>query len=209
MLYPTPGKVFIYNENKADLSTFDDFFVNHSLQTFASDNLYHIIKYAREITPDIMIFSIQDKLEKNFSPVIHFEEAIKAQCPIIVIRNDNIPFKIYSSVAHYLRLPRDSEKFTDITESYSLGGKNHQVMLLGSYCENSTILKQQLDSDNIPYFEVHNEIAAEIYLRKNTPQTIFIENTEAYKIARFRLRGNHTFYVDRQQDITEIKKFLN
>lgn len=203
------GKVFLYNENKSPLSAFDDFFADRSLQMFGSDNLYHMIKYAREINPDMMIFSIQSEPEKTFSAVEHFEENIMVQYPVIVIRNDDIPFKTYSSVAHYLRLPRDSEKFTDITESYALGGKNHPIMLLGSYNENTGTLKQQLNADNIPYFEVHNGIAAELYLRKNTPQTIFIENTETYKTARLRLRHNRIFYVDRQQDITEIKKFLN
>ena len=203
------GKVFLYNENKSTLSNFDDFFTVHSLQMFGSDNLYHMIKYAREISPDMMIFSIQNESEKTFSPISQFEENIMVQYPVIVIRNDDIPFKIHSSVAHYLRMPRDREKLTDITESYALGGKNHPIMLLGSYNENTGTLKQQLNADNIPYFEVHNGIAAEIYLRKNTPQTIFIENTETYKTARLRLRHNRIFYVDRQQDITEIKKFLN
>ena len=203
------GKVFLYNENKASLSNFDDFFADRSLQMFGSDNLYHIIKYAREINPDMMIFSIQNECEKTFSPISQFEEAINAQYPIIVIRNDNTPFKMHSGVAHYLRLPRDIKKFTDITESYALGGKKHQIMLLDSYSENTSPIKRQLDTNNIPYFEVHSEIAAEIYLRKNAPQTVFIENTEAYKTACLRLKHNRIFYVDRQQDITEIKKFLN
>ena len=203
------GKVFLYNENKAGLSNFNDFFADRSLQMFGSDNLYHIIKYAREINPDMMIFSIQNECEKTFSPISQFEEAINAQYPIIVIRNDNTPFKMHSGVAHYLRLPRDIKKFTDITESYALGGKKHQIMLLDSYSENTSPIKRQLDTNNIPYFEVHSEIAAEIYLRKNAPQTVFIENTEAYKTACLRLKHNRIFYVDRQQDITEIKKFLN
>ena len=202
------GKVFLYNENKAGLSNFDDFFADRSLQMFGSDNLYHIIKYARETNPDMMIFSIQNECEKTFSPISQFEEAINAQYPIIVIRNDNTPFKMHSGVAHYLRLPRDIKKFTDITESYALGGKKHQIMLLDSYSENTSPIKRQLDTNNIPYFEVHSEIAAEIYLRKNAPQTVFIENTEAYKTACLRLKHNRIFYVDRQQDITEIKKFL-
>ena len=209
MLHSVLGKVFVYNENKSALSAFDDFFANRSLQMFGSDNLYHMIKYAREINPDMMIFSIQEEHDKAFSPVGHFEDTIKIQYPIIVIRNDDVPFKKHPCVAHYLRMPRDEKRFTDITESYSLGGKNHQIMLLGSYNEQTDNLKQQLDNDDIPYFEVHNELAAEIYLRKNSPQIVCIENTETYKTASAHLRHNRTIYVDRQQDITEIKKFLH
>jgi len=208
MLHSSRGKVFLYNENKDIFNVFDDFFTDRSLQMFGSDNLYYMIKYAREINPDIMIFNIHDKPERTFSPVGHFEENIKTQYPIIVTRTDDAPFKIHPCVAHYLRMPRDNQKFGEITESYSLGGKKHKVMLMGSYNEQTTPLKRQFENENISYFEVHNEIAAEIYLSKNTPQIVCVENTEPYKTARIRLRHNRVFYVDRQQDITEIKKFL-
>ena len=204
------GKVFLYNDNKLPLSAFDDFFNSRSFKMFSSDNLYQLIRYAREISPDLLIFDMQEQSESDFSPLLHFNTEIPViNYPVIVLQNETQPFITHPSIAHYLRLPRDVKLLTDITESYGLGHKNHQILLLDRYREETDVLHNYLKQENLNYFEVHNARAAELYLQKNKPQIFCIEPDSAYTSIINKHLHDKLFYVDRDKDITEIRNFLH
>ena len=97
----------------------------------------------------------------------------------------------------------------DITESYCLGGKKHDILLLDTYSKQYNPLKFALLEQGYSIFEVHNIDAAKLYLSQNKPRIVGIEYTPTFIPARHTLLHNHIFYVDRAQDITEIKKFLH
>ena len=204
------GNVFLYNDNKLPLSAFDDFFTSRSFKMFGSDNLYQLIRYAREINPDLLIFNLQEHPASDVSPLLHFNTAIPAiNYPIIVLQDETHPFINHPSIAHYLRLPRDIKLLTDITESYGLGHKNHQILLLDTYREAPDTLHNYLKKENLTYFEVHNARAAELYLQKNKPQIFCIEANPAYNSIINKHLHDKLFYVDRDKDITEIRNFLH
>ncbi|MEE6208237.1 MAG: hypothetical protein VZR95_09315 [Alphaproteobacteria bacterium] len=210
MLQSPYGKVFLYNDNKFALGAFDDFFTSRSLKMFGSDNLYQLIRYAKEINPDLLIFNLQEQPEPDFSPLRHFcNEISSVSYPIIVLQNETDPFPLHPNIAHYLRLPHHMQRLVDITESYGLGHKNHQILLLDTYQEADDTLHNYLKKENLTYFEVHNARAAEFYLQKNKPQIFCIEPNSAYAAIINKHPHDKLFYVDRDKDITEIRNFLH
>lgn len=204
------GRIFVYDDNRKRLQGFRDFFANKDIQIFGTDNLYQLLNYSKEITPDVLIFDLQRNSRTGMVALEHFGQEIKPhKYPIIVIKPYPDPFHISPDIAHYLRSPLDIATFFDILESYSLGHKHHHVMLLDNFDEKPGKLHLHLQKNNYSYFEVHNEHAARLYLKKNAPDVVLVEFSPAFVAVRHTLRHPHIFYVDRQQDDIEIKKFLH
>ncbi len=207
MIENNSGRIFVYDDNRPMLSAFKDIFDSRSLRMFGTDNMYKLLNYTGEITPNVMVFDLSDGISAaSFKEFIAQNTA--ANCPIIVIKPQHTAFNFFPEIAHYLHFPADMHKFTDIIESYCIGGKRHDVLLLDSYSENAGKFRQQLEQYGYTYFEVHNDNAARIYLSKNNPKAVCIEYTPHFIAAHHYLRHNRIFYVDREQDITEIKKFI-
>lgn len=203
------GNVFFYDTERSYLSAFSDIFNSKSFNTFTTDNLYQLLRYAKEITPDVMIFNLSDfgspdaqTLErlKNFTTDKKF--------PIIVLQSAMFRRDSHPRIAHYLNMPTDYEKLVDIIESYGPGGKTHQIMLLDRYSSQPDTLHLQLWQKGYDFFEIHNADAALNYLEKNQPQNVWIEYVPEFIGLKHLIRHPRIFYVDRHQDIAEIEKFL-
>ena len=204
------GNVFFYDTKRSVLSAFSDIFDSKSLKTFASDNIYQLLRYAKEIPPDVMIFNLSNSDTQNALTIGSFEhEVANTDFPIIVMKTQGSRFDYHPRVAHYLSMPLDYPKLTEIVESYSMGNKRHQVMLIDRYSEKSDTLHQQLRQRGYNFFEVHNVDAANLYLQKNQPQNVWIEYAPEFIAVKHNLRHPRIFYVDRHQDIAEIEKFLH
>lgn len=209
MLQPHLGNIFFYDTERSFLSAFADIFDSKSYQTFATDNLYQLSRYAKTISPDVIIFNLNDLQKLNLQTLKNFETAALGRTvPIIVLQTPTAHISGHASIAHYLDMPADYNKLIDIVESYGQGNKNHEIMLLNRYLNTSDRLHRQLQQKNYNVFEVHNADAALIYLKKNHPQNIWIEYTPEFIPLRHSLPHQRIFYVDRQQDIAEIEKFL-
>ena len=110
---------------------------------------------------------------------------------------------------NYLNELKTDALLVNILESYSLGSKRHRIMLLNKYAPNAESfcdLIPELNDSNC--FEVHSSAAAQQYLQKNSPDVICVEYGQKFVPAPHLLHRPHIFYVDRQQDIAEIRKFL-
>lgn len=203
------GNVFFYDTERSYLSAFADIFNNKSFNTFTTDNLYQLLRYAKEITPDVMIFNLSD----FGSPDAQTLEMLKTlttgkNFPIIVLQSPLKRRDSHPRIAHYLTMPADYEKLVDIIESYGPGGKTPQIMLLDRYLAQPDPLHLRLRQKGYDFFEVHNADAALNYLQKNRPQNIWIEYIPEFIGLKPLLTHQRVFYVDRHQDIAEIEKFL-
>lgn len=204
------GRIFVYDDNKENLQNFGKFINSRDIQIFGTDNLYKLLQYSKHITPDVMVIDIEEKDCPSEAMIAHFEQEINPEkYPIIVIKNKSTPFQTHPQIAHYIYKPFDLLQLNDILESYCDGNKHHNILLLDSYHEENGKLHNEMQRHNYSYFEVHNENAAKLYLTKNTPDIVCIEYLPDFISARHNLRHPRIFYVDRQQDITEIKKFLH
>lgn len=201
--------ILYYDTRRGMQSAFTDIFENGAFKTFTTDNIYQFVRYARELLPDVIILNLSNSDRQTAAAVQSFEkEAATHNLPLIVIKSQNETFETNPRVAHYLSMPFDYPKLTDIIESYSFGRKNHQLLLLDRFSPQSDKLHEWLAARNISYFEVHNIDAAALYLQKNQPHAVWVEYTPEFISARHGLNHQRIFYVDRHQDTAEIQKFL-
>ncbi len=208
MLSLTSERIFVYDSDPTHLSAYRDFFDSRSLPMFGTDNIYKLTQYSKEITPEIMVFNLNKNSELAMSVLNDLSEKKYLQSPILVLNPHNIPFKPVKNIAHYLTAPIDVKKFADIIESYCIGHKEHQIMLIESARSEASRLQKQLDERHYNYFQVYNGVAANRYLSKNHPKIVCIEYSISFIVERHNLPHDRIIYVDRQQDITEIEKFL-
>lgn len=210
MRFANFGHVFVYDNTEQKTPILQNILSSGVYKTFTTSNVYQFLQYAGEITPNVMIFNLDDNNKYSRETLENFNRQISlTSCPIILTKPQIQPFSLHQRIAHYIHLPLETKKLIDIVESYCLGNKKHRIMLLNTYSPQYDKLHRSLDIGGYSYFEVHNEQAAEIYLSKNNPQTVLIEYNPTLIAARHNLRHNRIFYVDRRQDITEIERFLN
>lgn len=203
------ANIFYFDASRGFQTAFADMLADNSLQTYTSDNIYQFLRYARELPPSVMIFNLNSNDEPTAEVLQNFiNDGNALQYPIIVMKPQNTEFVINPRIAHYLSMPFDFHKLTDIIESYGYGHKNHQIMLLDRFSPKSDRLHQWLAARNISYFEVHNADAAILYLQKNQPQAVWVEYSPEFIAVRHSLPHQRIFYVDRHQDSAEIQKFL-
>ena len=156
MLQPHFGNIVIYNEQQNLLTDFENLLNNRMLTTFGTNNIYQFVKYSRELFPDVMILNLESSdasMLEEFHSWITYEN--KQSYPIIVLMQNNRKINVNPHIAHYLILPIDAAKLAYIVESYCLGHKHHQIMLLSSYSDEYDKLHQSLDYGQYNYFEVH------------------------------------------------------
>lgn len=210
MRFANFGHVFVFDNTGQKIPVLQNMFSSGAYKIFQTGNVYQFLQYAKEITPDVMIFNLDDEKKYSEETLESFNRQVNLTgYPIVLTKPHNQKFVSHPRVAHYIHLPLEMSKLSDIVESYCMGHKNHQIMLLNTYSSQYDRLHRSLDIGGYSYFEVHNEAAAEIYLSKNNPQTVFVEYNPRLVTARHNLQHNRIFYVDRQQDITEIERFLN
>ena len=206
----TSGRVFIYDDNIPMLHEFEKMLWQHDLETFGTNNVYKLLQYSKEINPDVLIFEVDNEQTPAKATLNHIGKEINTELyPIIIVRPEGQKFSTYKEIAHYIHSPIDITKFIDIIESYCVGNKKHDIMLVSSYNEEKTPFIKQIEQCGVDYFHVHNEDAAKLYLTKNNPQIVCVEYSPTYISARHNLHHPHVFYVDSHQDITEIKNFLH
>lgn len=202
------GRIFVYDTEKKRLNEVKEYFENRGFQLFGTDNIYQLLNYARELKPDIIIF----RVEENYNPVRAslsklIPEVSGRNYPIVLIKPKQFEFVYHQGVAHYLHSPFKMSDLLEIVESYCVGQKQHHIMLLNRYTERNK-LAQQIKKSEYKCFEVHNEDAAQLYLSKNNPKAVCIECAKGFIKAPAQICLSKIFYVDSQDDIAEIKKFL-
>ena len=204
------GHIFVYDNTEQKMPVLQSILSSGVYKTFTTSNVYQFLQYAGEISPDVMIFNLDDNNQYSAETLESFNRQINlTDYPIVLTKPHNQKFTSHPRVAHYIHLPLEISRLSDIVESYCLGHKHHQIMLLTTYSSQYDLLHRSLDVSGYSYFEVHNPEAAEIYLSKNNPQTVLVEYNPQLLTVRHNLHHDRIFYVDRQQDVTEIEKFLN
>ena len=205
MLQNPAAKVFIYGNLPLPFEAVQNLADAYHLQTFQTDNLYQLQQYTREVMPKILIFQITDA-----AALATFRLTVGnlKNNPLIILILPKIQIKALPEVAHHLYLPLDEHELGEIIESYSIGHRHHDFLLVQNYSEANRTFKNKLLAKNYRVFEVNNISAAQLYLQKNQATAVLIEYAPQFIIGRHNLNHQRIFYVDRHQDLTEIEKFL-
>lgn len=206
MLQNPAAKVFIYGNLPLPFEAVQNLADAYHLQTFQTDNLYQLQQYTREVMPKILIFQITDA-----AALATFRLTVGnlKNNPLIILILPKIQIKALPEVAHHLYLPPDEHELGEIIESYSVGHRQHDILLVQNYSEANRAFKSRLLAKNYRIFEVNNINAAQLYLQKNQATAVLVEYAPQFIVGRHNLNHQRIFYVDRHQDLTEIEKFLN
>ena len=206
MLQNSPQQIFIYGSPMINTEVWEHLTENHRVQTFQTDNIYQLQQYTQEILPQILIFNINDAVS-----LVALKQILARlkNMPLIILLSPPIEISNLPQVAHHLHHPVNLAELTEIVESYSLGHHQHDALLLDSPSQSFNPLKQKLLQAGYSVFETHTVAAAQLYLQKNSAHAVLIEYMPQFIAGRHHLQHERIFYVDRQQDITEISKFLH
>ena len=206
MLHSLSEQVYIYNPNPQNDALIQQIADLHTFDTFSTNNIYQLHQYLQILPPKVMVFNIHDV--QSLADLKSTLQNPPRNIPLIVVAAPSIEIDNHPAIAHYLPENKQSD-LLDIVESYCMGNKKHDVMLLSLYSSPDYPLKRSFQDRHYRLFEVHNVDAALLYLSKNQPRIVCIEYTPQFIVARHTLQHSHIFYVDRQQDIDKKEKFLH
>lgn len=206
MLQSSSQQIFIYGQPDIASDFWKNLTETHQVQTFQTDNIYQLQQYTKEISPEILIFNVNDA-----TSLVDFKHAVARleYSPLVILISPRTEISNIPHVAHHLQYPICCSELKEIIESYSIGHKRHDVLLIDRSVGHFNPLKQQLLEAQYRIFEVHTIDAAKLYLDRNVTKTVLIEYMPQFIAGRHYLQHSRIFYVDRQQDITEISKFLH
>lgn len=205
------GKVFMLDDDFILLDMYRSLLESHGFDVFTTDNAYKFILYAREIHPDIFILDINMPVMNGWEVVIRLkrEERLR-HIPVVMltVRHDKRLAQAYG-IANYLNKPLDAPGLLDVVESYCVGSKNHDILLLGDYEPEANILRAEMSRRKWVVFEVYDLEAAELYLSKNRPKAVCLGMPED-KCEQARRRLNHPLIMPlrNMQDLNNLERFI-
>ena len=206
MFFNSINHIFIYNRPVQSFPFFAQINDFDTFSAFSTNNIYQLHQYTQKIVPQLLVFNIIN--EKSLSELKILIENRASDFPLIVVSPAYIKIPPYPQIAHYVTAENEKQ-LQDIIESYSIGGKTHDILLVDAYNPQVCPFKESLYHKGYSVFEVHNIEAAQQYLMRNKPRIVGVEYAPNFIPARHTLQHNRIFYVDRAQDITEIEKFLH
>lgn len=127
---------------------------------------------------------------------------------MLTVRHDKRLAHAYG-IANYLNKPLDAPGLLDVVESYCVGSKNHDILLLGDFWPESNILRTEMSRRKWVVFEVYDLEAAELYLSKNRPKAVCLGMPED-KCEQARLRLKHPLIMPlrNMQDLNNLERFI-
>lgn len=202
------GYIVAFDRSSLNLKILRHVLEKRHIKTFGTNNLFRLLNYIKELKIDALLVTLHHN-DKPAKALLYELSKHRLNFPLIILKPQKMPLDPSIKAAHYITEADSAKKLLNILESYSLGSKQHQIMLLNKYSPNAESfcsLIPELNDSNC--FEVHSPDAAQQYLQKNIPNVICVEYGQPFKPVPHLMNRPHIFYVDRQHDIAEIRKFL-
>ena len=175
---------------------------------FATSNIYKFVKYARELQPDIMIVDIDASALKDYHMVEYLRHYKKITDKPILLVGKNFD-RCYVGIAHYARKPYLTQMIDEIIESYCLGNKKHDVLLLDDCANKDDKVKEAILQQNLSCFEVADANAANYYLKKNNPRCICINLPyDKCTKAEQKLKHDKIFFVENYKQLKNLSRLI-
>ena len=82
------GKVFVYEENSSEIRQHISHLTDFGFFVFGTDNLYLLLKYAKEVHPDVVFFNLSESFQTSDKDWHIIEQSLcYKQCPKIFIKS--------------------------------------------------------------------------------------------------------------------------
>lgn len=201
------GKIFMLDDDEIILSLYQELFEAKGYEVFATTNAYKLIMYAREMKPDVFILDINMPVLSGWD-VLHMikrDDKLK-DIPVVMLSIvHDLDLAVAKGAAHFLNKPLDMDALMEIVESYCLGNKDHDVMLLEDFAVVDSPFERSIKEAHLNFFGIHDLYAAKRYLSKNHPRIVALSlREEPLKEAHRELHHEHMFDVSRDSDVRDI-----
>lgn len=205
------GKVFMLDDDLIILNLYQNMLENLGYQVFATGNAYQFLMYAKEIVPDVAVLDINMPGTSGWEVLqrMRNEDKLK-QIPVVImsIAADR-SMASEQSVAHYIKKPNEVQDLLEIVESYCVGNKVPDVLLIDDYVPMSPSLKDLIKSKKWSCFEINDIGAAKVYLQKNSPRVVAINlPQDRYEKAVMELNYPRIFYLRSTDYIDALESYL-
>lgn len=202
------GTICIFSEDPSVLYEQAARLTDEDYLVFATSNIYKFVQYIRELQPDLIIVdtdaqALQDKRVITYLRKYRF----KMHKPVLMI--GSYFDRCYHGVAHYLQKPYVWEKLNDIIESYCLGHKQHDVLLIDNCSSKDDKIRNEILNQDLSCFEVSDADAARSYLLKNNPKCICLNlpYDECVRVEP-KIQHNKIFFVDNYKQVKNLAGLL-
>lgn len=205
------GKICMLDNDSVVLGMFEEGFRERGYEIFATENAYKFLQYAGEIVPDILILDLNIP-EMNGWQILNSVRHIDGldETPIILLTvNAERDLAASRGVAHYVRKPSPMGDVLELVETYCVGDKKHDVLLVDGYEPFDESLCLALAKQALSCFEVHDVNAAKCYLRKNHPRCVCLQLPfERYKQIEAEIEHDKIFYVENATNLENLASLL-
>ncbi len=202
------GNIFLYNNNTINKAIYHQELEKMGYFLFDTDNLHKFTLYNKEIIPNVILFdfAFHTPLEYITSLENKFE---RSSIPIIVVSEAPRALIYHPSVSHYLSHEEARKNLEDILETYCVGNKRHHILYINLKPYERSDFAKSVQASEYSIFEVNTINAAQLYMKKNTPNIICINFLPALSKSQKLFSFPKTFYVDNTQNIKEMEQFLH
>lgn len=206
------GKIFMLDDDEIILSLYQELFEAKGYDVFATTNAYKLLLYAREMKPDVFILDINMPVLSGWD-VLHMikrDDKLK-DIPVVMLSIlHDLDLAAAKGTAHFLNKPLDMDALMEIVESYCLGNKNHDVMLLENFDAVDSSFERSIRQAQLSFFGIHDLLAAKRYLSRNHPRMVCLcLGQEMLNDARRELVHEHIFDVGKDSDIRDVLRQMS
>ena len=201
------GKVFILDDDRLFLRIYQQLLEAKGYEVFATDNAYKFILYGREVLPDVFFLDVNMPKMSGWEVLdrINHDKALE-EVPVVVLSvNQDEDLADVKGAAHFLCKPLDMEELTEILESYCLGHKDHDILLLEGYEPMFSCCRSIREKTRKSCFCTHDLKGAKKYLKKNKPGKIIVRHSkEKFGQIQKELSGREMFRAETFQDVENL-----
>lgn len=201
------GKIFMLDDDGIILDLYKELFEAKGYEVFATTNAYKLLLYAKEISPDIFILDVNMPGINGWEVLQRInQDDFLQEIPVLMLSvSRDIDLAIAKGAAHFLNKPVEPEKLNEIIESYCIGNKHHDLLLLEDFDALNSPFEKSLVSRRLNYFGVHDLRAAKRYLQKNLPEMVCVCYSQMdFDEAKKQLKHDKIYRVDKEQTIDDI-----
>lgn len=201
------GKIFMLDDDGIILDLYKELLEAKGYEVFATTNAYKLLLYAKEISPDIFILDVNMPGVSGWEVLQRInQDNFLQEIPVLMLSvSRDIDLAIAKGAAHFLNKPVELERLNEIIESYCIGNKHHDLLLLEDFDALNSPFEKSVVSRRLNYFGVHDLRAAKRYLQKNLPEMVCVCYSQMdFDEAKKQLRHDKIYRVDKEQNINDI-----
>lgn len=204
------GKVFILDDDLFFLDLYRELLESRGYGVFTASNAYKFLLYAKEIHPDVVVLDINMPDVSGWEVLQLLDDGTKNSAPVLMTTVEaDKELAVAKGVAHYLPKPLNAEYFMDIVETYCIGHKMHDVLLLEDYDPFDRSIFEALREFQLASFVVNNICAAELYLNKNRPKAVCVHyDRQRFEKVKPQLKHDRIIYVENRDNIKNLASLL-